>query len=306
MVEFSAYDYRFHELPSDDAAVSLRNQLISLRDLARSAPLEHGTQFTLDLQIPPQNQHPAARQVPSTLTTDRFQSATVTLQLDKALQSGCDKFSQVWTATVIGVPETRLVVKIIQPSLCFIPEPDNIHWCEAYYDPLDLAHNEAWVYQKLAHRQGLSIPYFFGIFDIVTPSGEAAWVLVLEFIQGPTIHGVAKLSKNNKDMVHDFCNLGLDAVRELALSGWTLRDMSCSNFILSSSSGSKAVVMIDLYDAVYVKPPPTLKRLAMVDANRFFYWFQLCVRDEYPGFYDWAMQNLPVVVWGPPDFKEDM
>ncbi|KAJ7042898.1 hypothetical protein C8F04DRAFT_56368 [Mycena alexandri] len=224
VLELSAYDYRFHKKPSDAAAVSLCRHLISLRDLAISAPLERGMQFMLNLQFPPQNRHPAARQVPSTLTADRFQSATVTLQLDTALQSGCDRFSQVWTATAVGVPETCLVMKIIQPSLCLLPDPSNIHWREAYYNPLDLAHNEAWVYRKLAHRQGLSIPYFFGIFDIVTPSGEAAWVLVLEFIQGPTIHNVAK--SMSTDTVHDFCTLGLNAVRDLALSGWTLRDMS--------------------------------------------------------------------------------
>ncbi|KAJ7798232.1 hypothetical protein B0H14DRAFT_2530441 [Mycena olivaceomarginata] len=293
--EFSGYDYQFHKKPSDAAAVSLCRHLLSLRDLARSAPLDQGMQFVLDLQIPPQNPHPAARQVPSTLTTDRFQSATVTLRLDTALQSGCDRFSQVWTATVIGVPETRLVTKIIQPSLCLLPDPSNIHWREAYYNPLDLAHNEAWVYQKLARRQGLSIPYFFGIFDITTPSGEAAWVLVLEFIAGPTIHDVAK--SMSTDTVHDFCTLGLDAVRDLAFSGWTLRDIRCSNFILSGSSGSRAVVMIDLYDTVHVIPPPKLERLAMVDAKRFFDAFQSCVSEEYPGIHDWAKQNLPLIVW---------
>ncbi|KAJ7016759.1 hypothetical protein C8F04DRAFT_496398 [Mycena alexandri] len=68
--EFSAYDYKFHKKPSDAAAASLCRHLISLRDLAISAPQERGMQFMLDLQIPPQNRHPAARQVPSTLTAD--------------------------------------------------------------------------------------------------------------------------------------------------------------------------------------------------------------------------------------------
>ncbi|KAJ7509909.1 hypothetical protein B0H11DRAFT_1702755 [Mycena galericulata] len=185
--ELSPYEYQFHKKPSDAAAVSLYNHLSSLRELAISAPLEQGMQFTLDLQIPPQNPHPGARQVPRTCTTDRPHSTTVALQLNAALQSGVDTFSQVWTAAVIGVPETYLVMKIIQPSLCFLPDPEsNMHWREAYYNPLDLAHNEAWVYHTLAHRQGLSILYFFGVFDIVTPSREAAWALVLEFIPGPT------------------------------------------------------------------------------------------------------------------------
>ncbi|KAJ7769705.1 hypothetical protein DFH07DRAFT_282467 [Mycena maculata] len=158
-------------------------------------------------------------------------------------------------------------MKIIQRLL---PDPSDSHWREAYYDPLDLAHNEAWVYQMLAHRQG---PYFFGLFNIITPSQEAAWVLVLEFIPGPTIHDVAK--SMSTDVIHDFCTLGLDAVRDLALSGWTLRDIRCSNFILCGSSGSAVVVMVDLYDTVRVIPPPTLERLAMVDAKRFLMRFKV-------------------------------
>jgi hypothetical protein len=55
--------------------------------------------------------------------------------------------------------------------------------------------------------------------------------------------------------------------------------------------------MIDLYDTVHVIPPPTLERLAMVDAKRFFDAFQSCVSDEYPGIHDWAKQNLPLIVW---------
>jgi hypothetical protein len=76
----------------------------------------------------------------------------------------------VWTATVTGVPESCLVMKIIQPSLCLLPDPSNFRWRETYYDPLDLAHNEAWVYETLVNRQGLSIPYFFGLFDVSASS----------------------------------------------------------------------------------------------------------------------------------------
>ncbi|KAJ7227636.1 hypothetical protein C8J57DRAFT_1252354 [Mycena rebaudengoi] len=116
----------------------------------------------------------------------------------------------------------------------------------------------------------------------------------------------------SKDAVHDFCTLGLDAVKELALSGWTLADIRCANFILTGSPGSRAVVMIDLYETEQVIPPPTLKRLAKVDARRFFNAFINCVWDDYPGIYDWARQNLPSIVWSCdidpefPDSEEDM
>ncbi|KAJ7936934.1 hypothetical protein B0H13DRAFT_2649327 [Mycena leptocephala] len=290
--ELSPNRYTFRKKPSDTAIVPIYNHLVSLRDLTISAPLESGTQFMLDLQIPLQNPHPGARQVPKTFTTDCSRSGTAELQLNTALQSGLDGFSQVWTATVVGVPETCLVMKIIQPSLCLLPDPSNLHWREAYYDPRDLAHNEAWVYQKLVHRQGLSIPYFFGI---ITPSREAAWALVLEFIPGLTMHDVAK-SKSTA-AVHEFCILGLEAVRELALSGWTLRDIRGANFIFTGLPGSQAVVIIDLYGAEHVVPPPSPERLAIVDAKRFFDTFQSRVTDDYAGIHDWARQHLPLIVW---------
>ncbi|KAJ7719035.1 hypothetical protein B0H16DRAFT_1739631 [Mycena metata] len=190
---------------------------------------------------------------------------------------------------------TSLVMKIIQPSLCPLPDPSNSKWREAYYNPLGLAHNEAWVYQMLAHRQGLSIPYFFGLFDIVTPSGEAAWALVLEFIPGPTVHDIVTFTSTAD--VHDFCSLGLDAVRDLALSGWTLRDIRCGNFILCGRPDSQTVVIIYLYATKHITTPPSPERLAMVDAMRFYYMFARCVGDKYPDIHDWAAKSLPRGVW---------
>jgi len=101
-------------------------------------------------------------------------------------------------------------------------------------------------------------------------------------------------------------------VRDLALSGWTLRDIRGANLILTGSPSSRAVVMIDLYAAEHVIPPPSPERLAIMDAKRFFDTFQSCVSDDYPGIHDWARQNLPLIVWNYdydpsfPDSEEDM
>jgi hypothetical protein len=83
----------------------------------------------------------------------------------------------------------------------------------------------------------------------------------------------------------------------LALSGWTLRDIRGANFILTGLPGSQAVVIIDLYGAEHVVPPPSPERLAVVDAKRFFDAFQTCVADDYPSIHDWARQHLPRIVW---------
>ncbi|KAJ7882919.1 hypothetical protein B0H13DRAFT_1890620 [Mycena leptocephala] len=309
------YQYQeFRKKPSDTAVSPIHNHLVPLRHLAISAPPEPGTRFIVDSQIRRQNPHPGARQVPKTFTTNCSRSDTVELHLSTALQSGLDGFSLVWTATVVGVPQTCLVnlKKIIQASLCPLPDPSNLHRREAYYDPLDLVHNEAW---------GLSILYLSGLFDVsrplrdhwtvqtITLSREAAWGLILESIPGLTIHDVTK--SMSTATVHDFCTLGLDAVRDLALSGWILRDIRGANFILTGSPGSQAVVMIDLYDTEHIRPPSP-ERLAIVDTKRFFDTFQSCVSDDYPGIHDWARQHLPLIVWDNdcdpslPDSEENM
>ncbi|KAJ6572762.1 hypothetical protein DFH09DRAFT_1312543 [Mycena vulgaris] len=124
------------------------------------------------------------------------------------------------------------------------------------------------------------------------------------------IHDIGK--STSRATVHDFCTLGLDAVRDLALSGWTLRDIRGANFNLTESPSSQVVVTIDLHAAGHVIPSPSPERLAIVAAKRFFDMFQSCVSDDYPGIHDWARLNLSLIVWNYdydpsfPDSEEDM
>ncbi|KAJ7672769.1 hypothetical protein B0H17DRAFT_1141147 [Mycena rosella] len=146
--------------------------------------------------------------------------------------------------------------------------------------------------------------------QITTPSGEAIWSSSLTFIPGLTIHNIAK-SKSTA-VLHNFCTLCLDAVRDLALSGWTLHNIPGANFILTSSSGSQAAVMIDLYAAEHAIPLPSPQCLEVMDLKQFFDMFQNCISDDYPGIHDWARCNLPLIVWdydydpSVPDSEEDV
>ncbi|KAJ7657510.1 hypothetical protein B0H17DRAFT_354651 [Mycena rosella] len=191
-------------------------------------------------------------------------------------------------------------MKIIQPSLCRVPPP-NGDWFNDYYDPWHLAHNEAWVYQQLAQRQGLAIPYFFGLHSIITPSNEPAWVLVLEFIPGMTVNHQAAMSKVIPT-IHDFCTLGVAAVRDFALGAWCLRDIRGPNFILTPASGpgARCVVLIDLFEAREASEltPENVEELARISARDFYVEFLHAVWDVYPGFSKWAHRNLPRDVWG--------
>ncbi|KAJ7453252.1 hypothetical protein B0H11DRAFT_1926992 [Mycena galericulata] len=133
------------------------------------------------------------------------------------------------------------------------------------------------VYRHLPHHQGLLIPYFFGLSSIITPCGEAAWVLVLEFIPGLTVNGVADSASISN--IRDFCALGVDAVREFVLGGWTLRDIRPPNFILTGTPGAWAVVIVDLFLSNPIKSTADRELIARLQARSFFFAFVFCVRD---------------------------
>ncbi|KAJ7891450.1 hypothetical protein B0H13DRAFT_1524680, partial [Mycena leptocephala] len=169
-----------------NAIYTYHANIMADRARAEKGPLKTGQTYTLNLDIPPQNSDPRSRRVPF-IPTDR--GCGVSLQLVEALQPGVNMYSQVWTANVVTAPRTRLILKIIQPSMIRCPHPED-RWIGDYTHPCNLAGEEAWAYRNLLDRQGLSIPYFFGMHTITTPSGESAWVLVLEFIPGRTVNEV--------------------------------------------------------------------------------------------------------------------
>ncbi|KAJ7070175.1 PAP2 superfamily-domain-containing protein [Mycena amicta] len=221
---------------SESAVKAANDKQMAARKLALQAPLQAGHQFTLAYESPLQNPAPNARKLPRVPGP-----GPTVVQLCDELQQGINGFSQVWRAECIDDPGTCLALKIIQPSICRgIAE----HPIDEYYDPWDLAHNEAWVYQHLPHYQGLLIPYSSGLSTIVTPCREEAWVLVLEFIPGLTVHDV--LDSASISNIRDFCALGSNAVREFVQGGWTLHDIRSPNFILTGAPGTSAAVIIDL------------------------------------------------------------
>ncbi|KAJ7758530.1 hypothetical protein DFH07DRAFT_1060394 [Mycena maculata] len=153
---------------------------------------------------------------------------------------------------------------------------------------------------------GLLIPYFFGLSTIVTPCEEEAWVLVLEFIPGLTVNGVADSASISN--IRNFCALGVDAVREFVRGGWTLRDIRPPNFILTGTPGAWAVVIVDLFLSMPIKSTADRELRASNQARSFFYKFVFCVHDVDDDIYNWAEKNLPRLVWSfptPPDSGDE-
>ncbi|KAJ7853657.1 hypothetical protein B0H14DRAFT_2757922 [Mycena olivaceomarginata] len=280
--------------PVDEHAIHMYHaKLMQLRAAALEAPLETGIQFSLDLDIPQQNPDPLSRQIPFIRSpTAPSGRSTVCLELSQGLQTEPNGFSQVWTAHSGATPGLTFVLKIIQPSMCHLPHPDDT-WVGNYTDPWNLANREAWGYQNLAQKQGLCIPYFFGIHEITTPSKESAWVLVLEFIPGITGQDVIE-SMIITD-IQAFCKLGVDAVTELARSGWVLSDLRAPNFILTGPRGAWTIVIIDLCDIQPVQVTKDIQKRATRTGYHFFCQFVTWVQDLGVGIqmFPWAEKNLP-------------
>ncbi|KII84189.1 hypothetical protein PLICRDRAFT_373417 [Plicaturopsis crispa FD-325 SS-3] len=162
------------------------SQLQSLRDAALDHPLVAGTAFTLVLR--PVVSHAHGRPLP------RFAARlpkVCEVVLERALQTGCDKRSQVWVACVrdSALPDEelgRIIVKIIQPSLLPHPDPSSFGQMD-WVSPKGLACTEDWTYGELQSIQGREIPYYYGMQTVVVPSGETAWILAIEYVEGQTI-----------------------------------------------------------------------------------------------------------------------
>lgn len=194
---------------NDIESVSLYAQhLKALRKQALARPLRSGLVFTCNLST---SSEPIGDPANSRLLPPfAFGEGAISFRLDKPLKVGVDRWSQVWLARVFpdvacDTTSSSLVVKFVQPSLLPIPDPHSLlDFGRRYRIPEEVALREAESYHKLGFLQGSIVPYFFGLqkvsqlaphvfvanptsTQLAMPSGEIAWVLLLEYIKGPTI-----------------------------------------------------------------------------------------------------------------------
>lgn len=136
------------------------------RDLALEKPLHYSLVLPLKLTCEA-SASAKSRPLPWFANTD----GTYECQLLNPLQAGPDKYSQVWVAVVKPIDgtsvaeEARIVLKIFQPSLSFIPHPE-YDWREKYANPETLAKNEDLAYHELLCIQGIYVPYYYGMQEV--------------------------------------------------------------------------------------------------------------------------------------------
>ncbi|KAI0705060.1 hypothetical protein C8T65DRAFT_577774, partial [Cerioporus squamosus] len=118
--------------------------------------------------------------------------------LVKPMQTGRRFNSQVWLAALSAAGDpttspTRIVFKIIIPSHGDFPGPDmsdkGILQEEGreFKFPYDVVMGEVASYGSLADFQGSTLPYCYGVHEVIMPWNEPAWLLVFEWIPGPNL-----------------------------------------------------------------------------------------------------------------------
>ncbi|KAJ6526423.1 hypothetical protein B0H19DRAFT_1275777 [Mycena capillaripes] len=180
---------------------------------ARSRGLVTGLHFALNFTIPAANTSPNAPHLP-VLPHIRV-----------------DLPSQVWTA------------------VAEFPRADGMLQTTTFVRKI----SEAWVYDHITDKQGLSIPYFFGLHEITTPSNESAWALVLEHIPGETLLTYLKLCSPGVILI-DTSTSSIDTLTDFMSDGWIHPDLRPNSTIVAGSLGTRAVVLIDLFAAEWEAP----------------------------------------------------
>ncbi|KAI0309757.1 hypothetical protein OF83DRAFT_1157557 [Amylostereum chailletii] len=175
------------------------------RRAALSNPLRPGTTFAVRLTIPtpgPMSDSANAnlRTVPLPAPPCHPEPADYILTLQNPVvgANGVSKYGQLWACSVslastadgdggsVWYQTDRVIAKIVQPSMVYLPHISC--WPSEFRSPEILAMKEDIAYKQLAPLQGSTIPYYFGMHQVRTPCQEEAWMLVMEKIEGPTVH----------------------------------------------------------------------------------------------------------------------
>ncbi|KAF9009748.1 hypothetical protein BDZ89DRAFT_1078440, partial [Hymenopellis radicata] len=178
------------------------DDLIQKRRVAQKSPISSMWSFTEVIQKTTVQPGLNTRPIPSFALeggTFRFQARWAEQGVDKD-----DHFSQVWVANVSKVDDTETAA---QPERMYryMPGPAR-----------QLAFSEDVLYTRLKRLQGSRIPYFFGTFKIPVPSGEEAYVLMMEYIDGETLESWAMDYGGKKlSALPTVINSIIDAFREI-------------------------------------------------------------------------------------------
>ncbi|KAI5885149.1 uncharacterized protein SCHCODRAFT_02594471 [Schizophyllum commune H4-8] len=185
--------------PGDRASVvEYQSRMFDLQCEYARKPTSQGMEFELVLVAGYSNARPPLNEPRPRVPPFVPLGTPARFLLVEPLQTDYGYRSQVWLARLATTgadvdPDVTLVFKFIIPSYTQLPEYDITSAdiiMGLYVFPEVRAMKEATAYKKLADFQGSTIPYFFGMHNVTLPHGEVAYLLVFEYIVGPTLQEV--------------------------------------------------------------------------------------------------------------------
>ncbi|KAJ7604622.1 hypothetical protein FB45DRAFT_566645 [Roridomyces roridus] len=168
------------------------------------------------------------------------------------------------------------------------PEEADSYWGD-YQFAEHLAEEEAWAYDHLAHKQGLLIPYFLGMRIIVAPSGECAWVLVLEYISGPTLRSYIQSPARTLANTCNVIKLSIETLTEFMADGWCNFDAVPRNVIVTGTPEARSTVLLNLTHTCRLRPEEDFQRCVV---RRELYNEIYYALEDHAGELERFMQNI--------------
>ncbi|EJT98125.1 hypothetical protein DACRYDRAFT_111106 [Dacryopinax primogenitus] len=119
---------------------------------------------------------------------------SISLTLTRGLQTGKDRWAQVWLASV-HIPSTteqhQVVIKLLQEAFFPYSEDDDDDSLESLYRSLrtsaGISRNEGWAFAQLRPLQGLLLPHSYGFYHFQLPCGQSVIGHAMEYVEGTTL-----------------------------------------------------------------------------------------------------------------------
>lgn len=193
--------------------------------------------------------------------------------LNTSLSTGLAKFAQVWKAEVMcpNGPSLAVVVKIFQGSLFPQPQWLDRHRIIDQGTPLqeEVAHCEAWAYERLRPAQGTVVPYSYGFYLVELPCKDIVCAHIMEFVDGvsPATYSRSFGGYVNEEKTEKFLITIAKSVYTLHCLGVVHRDIGWWN-ILVPGLHPGACILIDFSSARSLEdcPPEERPALLVLDA----------------------------------------
>ncbi|KAI0061716.1 hypothetical protein BV25DRAFT_742993 [Artomyces pyxidatus] len=258
---------------------------------------------------------------------------SVTIELERCLQNPIShSTAQVWLARVIPpgsirtAESERVVVNILQPSMMHATADQT--WTGAGRTSAEsFALTEEYIYHQLKPIQGSAVPYFFGLHNlrtcllltpvvadtnphsqVTTPSGERAYMLVTEYIEGTNlaewtelhthmdIEGNSTLNASEQQtqwlIMQKRVEIALRSLKAIHDLGVVYCRMGPSNLILHpSSEWTNGIVIID-FTLCRREDHKFYEECVATDREEIILAFQCC-NQHYATLLNWTEDNMP-------------